>query len=139
MTKMFLLLNSAPLMFWSSVVHRAIFLSVRKHIVRRVFRSAILSPPMAPFCPHCFVSGLYPSVGLSTKVFPPRYHALKSGCHHVSPLVSATPSSLASLPWTSFPPLSSPVLHIVSRPPSAAPRALHELDLSYLLDLFLVK
>lgn len=71
MAKMFLLLSSACLMVLSSMVHRAIFFSVRKHILWKVSHSTVLSRPVAPFCPHCFVSGLYPFVGLSTKVFPP--------------------------------------------------------------------
>lgn len=33
MTQMFLLLSSAPLIFWSSMVHRAIFLSMRMNFL----------------------------------------------------------------------------------------------------------
>lgn len=102
----------------------------------------------APFCCSKSSDDSLPSSLLCLRALPlcgAEYQSLpsRSPCSKIrlqSRLlwVSALPSSLASSPWTSFPSLCFLIWHVVSRLPRVAPGALHELDLSHLLGLFLV-
>lgn len=131
-TKMFLLLSSAPLHGAQSRLRRHGDAHLVKSAPLCCSKSSDDSLPSSLLCLRAL-----PLCGAEYQGLPSRWPCSKIRLPSCLLWVSALPSSLASLPWTSFPSLCFLILHVVSRLPRVAPGALHELDLSHLLGLFL--